>query len=326
MASSRHWRLLLALLTGLLALSTSVARAQDYPAKTVRIIVPLAAGGLADILARTVAQQMAATSGQNVVVENRPGGAGAIGGEAAARSPADGYTLFLGGQGSNATLPHLAKLNFDPAKDFVPVIHLATFPNLLVVHPDVPVKTVKELVAYAKANPKKLSFASQGNGSSGHMVAEQFKMIAGIDMVHVPYRGAAPAVQDLVAGHVQVMFDSVTLQMPQLTAGKSRALAVMSAQRVDVLPDVETMIEAGFKEMAGGTWFGLFAPSGTPPQAIAWANAEARKAFASPDARQKFLAQGASLPLGTAAEFGAHVAAERDKWGEVIRRAGIKME
>jgi tripartite-type tricarboxylate transporter receptor subunit TctC len=313
-------------LLGMLAIPATVAPAQDYPAKSVRIIVPLAAGGLADILARTVAQQMGATSGQSVVVENRPGGAGAIGGEAAARAPADGYTLFLGGQGVNATLPHLAKINFDPAKDFAPVIHLATFPNLLVVNPDLPVKTTKELVAYAKAHPRKLSFASQGNGSSGHMVGEQFKMVAGIDMVHVPYRGAAPAVQDLVAGHVQVMFDSVTLQMPQLTSGKSRALAVMSAQRVDVLPEVETMIEAGFAEMAGGTWFGLFAPAGTPPQAIAWANAEARKAFASKDARQRFLAQGASLPLGTPGEFATHVASERDKWGDVIRRAGIKME
>jgi tripartite-type tricarboxylate transporter receptor subunit TctC len=324
MVSARRWSLALSL--GVLTLITSVARAQDYPAKTVRIIVPLAAGGLADILARTVAQHMTAASGQSVVVENRPGGAGAIGGEAAARAPADGYTLFLGSQGVNATLPHLAKLNFDPAKDFVPVIHLATFPNLLVVNPGLPVKNVKELVAHAKANPKKLSFASQGNGSSGHMVGEQFKMVAGIDMVHVPYRGAAPAVQDLVAGHVQVMFYSVTLQMPQLTAGKSRALAVMSERRVEVLPEVETMIEAGYKEMAGGTWFGLFAPTGTPPQAIAWANAEARKAFASPEARQRLVAQGATLPLGTPAEFGAHVVAERDKWGEVIRRAGIKME
>src|SRR5258705_1740295 len=298
---------------GLSVISASVVRAQDYPAKTVRIIVPLAAGGLADILARTVAQQMTATSGQSVVVENRLGGAGAIAGEAAARSPADGYTLFLGSQGVNATLPHLAKINFDPAKDFVPVIHLATFPNLLVVNPDLPVKTTKELVAYAKANPRKLSFASQGNGSSGHMVGEQFKMVAGVDMVHVPYRGAAPAVQDLVAGHVQVMFDSVTLQMPQITAGKSRAISVMSAQRVSVLPEVETMIEAGFAEMAGGTWFGLFAPTGTPPQAIAWANAEARKAFASPEARKRFVAQGALLPLGTPAEFAAHAAAEREK-------------
>src|SRR5258705_433188 len=187
-------RLLIAfVMLGLSVISASVVRAQDYPAKTVRIIVPLAAGGLADILARTVAQQMTATSGQSVVVENRPGGAGAI------------------------------------------------------------------------------------------------------------------------AGHVQVMFDSVTLQMPQITAGKSRAISVMSAQRVDVLPDVETMIEAGFAEMAGGTWFGLFAPTGTPPQAIAWANAEARKAFASPEARKRFVAQGALLPLGTPAEFAAHAAAEREK-------------
>jgi tripartite-type tricarboxylate transporter receptor subunit TctC len=314
------------MLLGVLAISASTARAQDYPSKTVRIIVPLAAGGLADILARTVAQQMAATSGQSVVVDNRPGGAGAIAGEAAARSPADGYTFFLGSQGVNATLPHLAKINFDPAKDFAPVIQLATFPNLLVINPDLPVKTTKELVAYARANPRKLSFASQGNGSSGHMVGEQFKIVAGIDMVHVPYRGAAPAVQDLVAGHVQVMFDSVTLQLPQITAGKSRAVSVMSAQRVEVLPEVETMIEAGFAEMVGGTWFGLFAPTGTPPEAIAWANAEARKAFASPEARKRFVAQGASLPLGTPAELGAHAAAERAKWGEVIRRAGIKME
>jgi tripartite-type tricarboxylate transporter receptor subunit TctC len=302
------------------------AQAQDYPAKTVRIIVPLAAGGLADILARTVAQQMSATSGQSVVVENRPGGAGAIGGEAAARAPADGYTLFLGGQGVNATLPHLAKIPFDPAKDFVPIIHLATFPNLLVVHPALPVRNVRELVAHAKANPRKLNFASQGNGSSGHMVGEQFKLVAGVDMVHVPYRGAAPAVQDLVAGHVQVMFDSVTLQMPQLTTGKTRALAVLATERVAVLPNVDTMIEAGYAEMAGGTWFGLFAPTGTPQRVIDWVNAEAKKALAAPDVRKRYVTQGASLPLGTPAEFGKHAAAERQKWGEVIRRAGIKME
>jgi tripartite-type tricarboxylate transporter receptor subunit TctC len=309
-----------------LAVAAGAAHAQDYPAKTVRIIVPLAAGGLADILARTVAQQLAAASGQSVVVENRPGGAGAIGGEAAARAPADGYTFFLGSQGVNATLPHLAKISFDPAKDFVPIIHLATFPNLLVVNPELPVKTVRELVAHAKANPRKLNFASQGNGSSGHMVGEQFKLVAGVDMVHVPYRGAAPAVQDLVAGHVQVMFDSVTLQMPQITAGKTRALAVMAAERVEVLPDVATMIEAGFAEMVGGTWFGLFAPVGTPQRAIDWANAEARKAFAAPEVRKRYVIQGASLPLGTPAAFGAHVAAERVKWGEVIRRAGIKLK
>ena len=319
--------LALAALVGLCGLSAVRAQVNGaYPAKPVRIIVPLAAGGLADILARVVSQKLGEVSGQSFVVENRTGGAGAVGAEAAAKSAADGYTLFLGGQGVNATLPHLAKLNFDPAKDFTAIIQLATFPNLLVVNPALPVATVKELVDYAKANPGKVSYASQGNGSSGHMVAEQFKLLSGIDMLHVPYRGAAPAVQDLVAGHVQVMFDSVTLQMPQLNAGKTRALAVMSPQRVDVLPGVPTMIEAGFAEMQGGTWFGLFAPAGTPRHVIEWINGETRKAFVPAEVRQRFLSQGASLPLGTPEEFAAHVAAEREKWGEVIRRANIRME
>src|SRR5690348_13881380 len=198
----------------LFALASPPAHGQAYPSRTIKIIVPLAAGGLADTLARIAAQRMAETAGQSVVVENRAGAAGAVGTEAAVRSPADGYTLFLGGQGANATLPHLAQLSFDPGKDLVAVIQIATFPNLLVVNPDLPVKTVAELVAYAKANPGKLSYASQGNGSSGHLVAEQFKQLTGITVVHVPYRGAAPAVSDLIAGHVQVMFDSVTLQMP----------------------------------------------------------------------------------------------------------------
>jgi tripartite-type tricarboxylate transporter receptor subunit TctC len=308
------------------ALGCGTASAQTYPVRPIRIIVPLPAGGLADILARIVAQQIGESSGQQAVVENRTGGAGAVGGEAAAKSPADGYTLFLAGQGANAVLPHLAKLNFDPAKDFTAVIHIATFPNLLVVNPSLPVKSVQELVAHAKANPGKLSYASQGNGSSGHLVAEQFKQMTGIDMVHVPYRGAAPAVQDLVAGHVQVMFDSVTLQMPHLTAGRTRALAVMAPERAAALPDVPTMREAGFAQMQGGTWFGIVAPTGTPREAIDYVNTETRKAFASPEMRQRFTSQATLLPLGTPEEFAAHITAEREKWGEVIRRANIKME
>jgi tripartite-type tricarboxylate transporter receptor subunit TctC len=304
----------------------SDALAQAYPVKPVRIIVPLAAGGLADILARVVAQRLGEVSGQSFVVENRTGAAGALGAEAAARAPADGYTLFLGGQGINAALPHLTRLSFDPATDFVAVIHLATFPNLLVVTPSMPIKTVRDLVDHAKANPGKVSYASQGNGSSGHMVAEQFKLLTGVDMVHVPYRGAAPAVQDLVAGHVHIMFDSVTLQMPHLTAGATRPLAVLTPERVSVLPNVPTMAEAGYAEMQGGTWFGLFAPAGTPRPIIDWVNAEARKAFAPPDVRQRFVSQGATLPLGTPEEFAAHTTAERAKWGDVIRRANIRLE
>jgi tripartite-type tricarboxylate transporter receptor subunit TctC len=309
-----------------LVLGRSDAVAQAYPVKTVRIIVPLAAGGLADILARVVAQRLGEVSGQSFVVENRTGAAGAVGAEAAARAPADGYTLFLGGQAVNATLPHLTRLSFEPATDFVGIIHLATFPNLLVVTPSMPIKTVRELVDHAKANPGKVSYASQGNGSSGHMVAEQFKLLTGVDMVHVPYRGAAPAVQDLVAGHVQIMFDSVTLQMPHLTAGATRALAVLMPERVNVIPNVPTMAEAGYAEMQGGTWFALFAPAGTPRPIIDWVNAEARKAFDSPDVRQRFVSQGATLPLGTPEELAAHTNAERVKWGDVIRRANIRLE
>jgi len=320
-------KVLVSILLGVaIATQSPLAQAQSYPARPVRIIVPLAPGGLADILARVVAQRLGEVSGRRFVVENRPGGGGAIGAADAAKSPPDGYTLFLGSQGLIATLPHLVRLNFDPARDFVPIIHLGTFLNVLVVNPALPVRTARELVEHAKANPGKVSYASQGNGTSGHMVAEQFKLLTGTDMVHVPYRGAAPAVRDLVAGHVQVMFDSITLQMPQLTAGTTRALAVMSPKRIGVLPAVPTMAESGFAEMQGGTWFGLFAPIGTPRRVVDWLNGEARKAFAPPQVRQRFLSQGAVLPLGTPDAFAAHVAAEHAKWGEVVRRANIRLD
>jgi tripartite-type tricarboxylate transporter receptor subunit TctC len=323
----RARRILLSLAVALLAvLTTAPARSQQYPAKPIRIIVPLAAGGLADTLARIVAQRLGEAAGQPVVVDNRPGGAGAIGAEAAARASADGYTLFMGGLSTNAVLAHLAKLNFDPARDLVPIIHVATFPNVLVVHPDLPAKSVQELVAYAKANPGKLSNASQGNAASGHLVGEQFKQLAGIKMVHVPYRGAAPAVQDLIAGHVQVMFDSVSLQAPLIKDGKTRALAVLTAQRIEVLHDVQTMGEAGFGQMQSGTWFGMFAPAGTPREAIDWVNAETRKAFATEPVRQRYLSQGTALPLGSPNEFATHLTVERQRWGEVIRQANIKLE
>jgi tripartite-type tricarboxylate transporter receptor subunit TctC len=307
-------------------LAIAPVRAQSYPSKPIKIIVPLAAGGLADTLARIVAQRLGEASGQAVVVENRPGGAGAVGAEAAARAPADGYTLFMGSLGTNAVLAHLTKLTFDPDKDLVPITHVATFPNVLVVNAALPVKSVQELVAYAKANPGKLSYASQGNAASGHLVGEQFKQHAGIAAVHVPYRGAAPALQDLVAGHVQMMFDSVTLQMPLIKDGKTRALAVLTRQRIDALPDVPTMIEAGFGQMQSGTWFGLFAPAGTPRAAIDWVGGEARKAFAVESVRQRYVEQGTLLPLGAPEDFAAHIAAERQKWGEVIRAGNIRME
>jgi tripartite-type tricarboxylate transporter receptor subunit TctC len=313
-------------LCGIAVLATVPARGQDYPARPIKLIVPLAPGGLADTLARIVSQRLAEASGQAVVVENRPGGAGAVGAEAAARAPADGYTLFMGGLSTNAVLAHLTRLAFDPAKDLLPIIHVATFPNVLVVNPGVPVKSVRELVAYAKANPGKLSYASQGNAASGHLVGEQFKQTAGIAMVHVPYRGAAPAIQDLIAGHVQLMFDSVTLQMPLIKEDKTRALAVLTAQRLGSLPDVPTMGESGFGQMQSGTWFGMFAPAGTPAEVIAWANKETRAAFAGGPVRERYLSLGAALPLGSPDEFALHIAAERKKWGDVIHQANIRLE
>jgi tripartite-type tricarboxylate transporter receptor subunit TctC len=325
MQAARAWSFAAAL-CGAVVLVTAPARSQDYPARPIKIIVPLAAGGLADTLARIVSQRLAEASGHSVVVENRPGAAGAVGAEAAARAPADGYTLFMGGLSTNAVLAHLVKLNFDPAKDLVPITHVATFPNVLVVTPDLPAKSVQELVLYARANPGKLSNASQGNAASGHLVGEQFKQLAGIQMVHVPYRGAAPAIQDLIAGHVQVMFDSVSLQAPLIKDGKTRALAVLTSQRLESLRDVPTMAEAGFGAMQSGTWFGMFAPAGTPRAAIDWVNSETRKAFAAADVRQRYLSQGTALPLGSPEDFAAHIALERQRWGEVIRQANIRLE
>jgi tripartite-type tricarboxylate transporter receptor subunit TctC len=321
------FRIVLTMIVGLAVFQTaSPAAAQDYPSRPVRIVFPLAAGGSGDVFTRALADELQKAWHQPVVVENRPGGAGAVGAEAAARANPDGYTLFMGSLATNAVIAHLTKLNFDPAKDLVPISHVATFPNVLVVHPALPVTSVQELMSYAKANPGKLSYASQGNAASGHLVGEQFKQVAGVAMVHVPYRGAAPAIQDLIAGHVQLMFDSVTLQLPLIKDGKTRALAVLTPQRIDALRDVPTMTEAGFGQMQSGTWFGLFAPAGTPRPAIDWVNSETRKAFEAPAVRERYLSQGTLLPLGSPEDFAAHIERERQKWGEVIRQANIRLE
>jgi tripartite-type tricarboxylate transporter receptor subunit TctC len=303
------------------------ACADDYPAKPVKIIVSLAPGGLADMFARLFAQHVTEATKQAVVVENRTGGAGVVGAEAAAKAPGDGYTLYLGLHSTIAILQYLnPKLPYDPAADFVPVVHIATLPNLLVVHPSVPANSVAELIAYAKSKPGTLSYASQGNGSSGHMAGEQFKLLTGADVVHVPYRGAAPAVQDLLGGRVQMMFDTVTLQAPQIAAGKVRALAVTATQRVAALSDVPTTVEAGLPELQGGAWFGLFAPAGTPRDVVAWLNRAAREAFTAPAVHARLEQQGAQLPLGPPEEFAAFIAAERQRWSEVIRKANIRLE
>jgi len=303
------------------------AYGQEYPAKPVRIIVPLAPGGLGDQLSRVIAQKLAPTAKQPVIVENRTGGGGIIGAEAAARAAPDGYTLFTGLHNTQAILPHLyAKLPYDPVKDFEPVILMATVPNVLVVHPSVPARTVKELVALAKARRRELTYASQGVGSSGHIAGELFRFATHADIVHVPYKGAAPAIVDLTAGHVSMMFDIMSFALPNMRAGKVRGLAVATASRLPVVGDLPTMAEAGFPEVEGGAWFALFAPAGTPRPAIDWWNRETRGVFSDAEVRERFVSQGAALPLGTPAALGAFVAAESQRWGRVIRSAGIKLE
>ncbi len=320
------FRLILAACAIALALVGGPAAAQTYPTQPIKIIVATAPGGIADLVARTLAQKLS-EAGKTAVVENRTGGAGAIAADAVAKSPPDGYTLFIGMHSTNAILPHLvAKLSYDGIKSFAPITNVVASANILVVNPALPVNSMRELVAYAKANPGKVIYASQGNASSGHIVGEQFKQVAGVEIVHVPYRGAAPAIQDLVAGHVSMMFDIVPLARTQVTAGKVRALAVASPQRLAAVPDVPTVAEAGFPELEGGPWFGLLAPAGTPRSIVDWLNDETRKAFAAPDVRERFLSQGMTLELGTPEDYSAFMAAESQRWGDIIRKTGIKMD
>jgi tripartite-type tricarboxylate transporter receptor subunit TctC len=303
-----------------------LAQTRSYPSQPIKIIVSLAPGGVADILARLFAAKLS-EAGVTTVVENRTGAAGVLGADAVAKSPPDGYTLYMGFHGTQSILPHLqAKLPYDAARDFAPIIFIATSPNILIVHPSVPVKTPQQLIAYIKANPGKISYGSPGIGSSGHLAAEQFKQIYGLDIVAVHYRGAAPALQDLVAGQVQVMFDIVPLTKEQLAVGKVRALAITASKRETAVPDVPTFIEIGMPGIEGGPWFGLFAPAATPRPAIDWINREARKVFSMPETRIRLEAQGLTLPLGTPEDFGMHVAAETKRWEEVIRKGNIKLE
>jgi tripartite-type tricarboxylate transporter receptor subunit TctC len=314
------------LLVALLAFG-SVSSAQDYPSKPIKIVVPTPPGGVADILARLIAQKISENTKATVVVENKTGATGIIAAQFVANSPPDGATVFIGYHSTHAMHQHLvAKLPYDPFKDFVPVIYVALAPNILVVNPSVPAQNVKELVAYAKANPGRLTYASQGKGSTGHLGGEQFKQSTGIEITHVPYRGAAPAIQDLLGGQVSMMFDVVPLAKPHIAAGTVRALAVATRQRVAAVPDVPTMVEAGFADVEAGAWWGLLFPANTPRQMVDWLNRETRTALSAPEARQRLEDQGMALYLGTPEEFSAHIAAETKRWGEVIRRAGIQPE
>ena len=301
--------------------------AADYPEKTIRIIVPYTPGGTADMLARTIGQKMAASLGQQVIVDNRPGAGGNIGADLAAKAAPDGYTILMGTVATHAINPNLyPKLPYDVEKDFAPIVLIATLPNLLVVNLSVPAKNVRELIALAKAKPGELAFASAGNGTSQHLSGELFKKMTGVDMIHIPYKGSAPAVTDLIGGQVQLMFDNIPSALPQVRAGKLRALAVTGPRRSPVLPELPTVAESGLPGFSITSWFALFAPAGTPSKILLLLNKEAGKAIASQDLRQQWMAQGLEPAGGTADQLAEFRRLEAPKWEKIVRESGARVE
>ena len=303
-------------------LAAGPARAQLAPSQPIKIVVGVPAGGLGDLAARIIAQRLN-ENGHPAIVENRLGGNGIVATDAVAKSRGDGYSLIMGNHSTLAILPHLTKIGYDPMKDLAPITLILAAPNVAIVKPALPVTSMQELIAYGKTN--RLTNATQGIGASGHLIGEQFKQLTGIDLVHVHYRGAALALQDVVAGHVDMMFDVVALTREHALSGQVRALAVLSPQRSPVLPNVPTSAEVGFAALEGGAWFGLMAPAGTPPAVVDWLNAESRKAFEAPEVRERLTKQGLQLPLGTPEEFAALIAAESKRWADVIRKGDIKL-
>jgi tripartite-type tricarboxylate transporter receptor subunit TctC len=304
---------------------TRVARAQAYPTRPVRIIVPFGPAGTTDIVARLIGQWLSQHLGQQFVVENRPGGAGNIGTEAVVRAPADGYTLLMidVSPAINATL--FDKLNFNFIRDIAPVASIVRVPNVMVVNPVFPAKTVPEFIAYAKANPGKISLASAGIGTPNHMAGELFKVMAGVDMAHVPYRGGGPAIADLLGGQVDVTFAVVTTAIEYIRTGKLRALAVTSATRQEALSDIPTVADFVPGYEASG-WFGLFAPRNTPAEIVDKLNKEINAALADPNVKARLSDLGGTVLPGLPADFGKLVVEDKEKWAKVIRAAGIKPE
>jgi len=300
------------------------AHAQAYPSRQIRMIIGYPPGGSADITARLTAQWLTERLGQSVIIESRPGGGTNIATEAVINAPPDGYTLLLVAPANaiNATL--YEKLNHNFLRDMMPVAGLIRFANVVVVNPDVPVKTIPELIAYAKANPGKLNMASSGNGSTIHMSGELFKMMTGINMIHVPYRGGALALTDLIGGQVQVMFDNIPTSAEFIKNGKLRGLAVTSTERSEVLPDLPT-VSSFLPGYEASAWYGLGVPKGTPADVIGKLNREVNAILADPKAKARFVELGATLLPGSAADFGKLVADETEKWGKVVTFSGAKV-
>ena len=303
------------------------AGAQDFPSRPIRLVVPQPPGGGTDILARNMAQKLTEVLRQPTVVENRAGATGNIGAELVAKAPADGYTLLMG-QAGNLTIniSLMAKIPFDPVRDFSPVTMVASTPNVLVVHPSLPVRTVKDLIALAKAKPGQINYATSGIGSPGHLAAELLNKSAGIRLVHIPYKGAAPALLDVVAGNAHLYFTSAVSAQPFIPSGRLRMVAVASAKRSPSLPEVPTVAEAGFPEFDVSSWWGVVAPASTPREVVMRLQTEIHRVIALPEIRAKLAEQGLDIATNTPEQFAAYIKSETAKWAKLIREGGVKPE
>jgi tripartite-type tricarboxylate transporter receptor subunit TctC len=310
-----------------LALAAAPAFAQSYPTKPIRILIAQAPGSATDVISRVVGNALSQNIGQPIVIEARPGAGGAVGTEAAARSAPDGYTLFMANNSTHGSNPALyAKLPYDAVRDFQPVSFVASVPYVLVVHPSLPVKSVRELIALVKAKPGQLNYASAGNGSTHQFCAELLKSMAGIDIVHVPYKGSGPGIAALLANEVVMMFSNVADIGAQIKAGKVKPLAVTSVKRAPSLPDVPTMQEVGLAGFEINSWFGLLVPAGTPAPIVARLNAETRKALARDDVKSALGAQGLNVAASSPEEFAAYIKSEIARFTRIAKAAGIKAE
>ena len=308
------------------ALLAGGVQAQAYPAKQIRIIVPFPPGAFNDTLGRTIAQKFVETGFAQAIVDNRPGAGSTIGTDIAAKSPGDGYTI-LGVAvpfAVNATL--YAKLPYDTLKDFAAIIYAGATPNMLVMHPSVPVSSIKELIALAKARPNQLNYASTGSGTSNHMSMELFKLMTGTQIVHVPYKGSAPALVDLIGGHVMMIFDNTPNVLPHVKGGKVKAIAVTSLTRSQLAPEVPTVDESGVKGFEVNVWFGMVAPASTPRDIVNRLNSEINKVISMPDVRQRFINSGVTPVAGSAELFADHLRMEVAKWGKVVKATGARVE
>ena len=313
---------------GLAALAVAAsAIAQPYPSKPIRIIVPYPPGGTSDILARSVGQKLTETLGQVVVVENKPGATGNIGADFVAKSPPDGYTLLLADIGSLAIAPSVsATLPFDPVKDFAPVVMVAYSPHILALNPAVPASNVKELVALLKAKPDSLNFAVSGVGGANHLAGIDFAARTGVKWTYVPYKGGSQAITDLMAGHAQVMFNGMLATYPAVKDGKLKAIAISSAKRFAAAPDVPTVSESGVPGFETGSWQGIVAPAGTPPEVVKKLHATVTAILASPDMKEKLIASGAEVRPQSPEQFGAFIRDEKARWARVVKDSGAKFE